>query len=131
MTMSTDLWMLVSTVLLYFAIMFLYSFGRFASAGGIAWAFGNRDGALEVVPWVARAVRAQQNLTENIGPFAVLVLVAHAARQADAHTALGATIFFCARVVHAGLYLAGVPYLRSFAWAAALGGEALILSRLL
>lgn len=30
-----------------------------------------------------------------------------------------------------GLYTAGVPYLRSFAWATALGGEAVILWRLL
>lgn len=129
--MTTDLWMLLGTALLYFAIMFLYSFGRFATVGGFAWAFGNRDAPLEVAPWIDRAVRAQQNLTENLGPFAVLVLVAHTTGRADAQTALGATLFLCARVVHTGLYIAGFRYLRSFAWAAALGGEVLLLSRLL
>lgn len=128
--MTTDLWMLVSTALLYFAIMFVYSFGRFATTGGFAWAFGNRAVPLEVAPWVARAVRTQQNLTENIGPFAVLVLVAHTTGRADGLTALGATIFLMARVVHASLYIGGVPYLRSFAWFIALGGEVLIFSRL-
>jgi len=128
--MTTDLWMLVGSALLYFALMFLYSFGRFASAGGFAWAFGNRDTPLEVAPWVARTVRAQQNLTENIAPFATLVLVAHTAGRVDARTALGSTIFLCARVVQSGLYIGGVPYLRSFAWATALAGEVLILSRL-
>jgi len=129
--MTTDLWMLVSTALLYFAILFLYSFGRFATPGGFGWAFGNRDSGLVVAPWIARAVRAQQNLTENIGPFAILVLVAAATGKADRLTALGSTLFLCARVAHAGLYVAGVSYLRSVAWAAALTGEALILLRIL
>lgn len=129
--MTTDLWMLVSIALLYFTIMFVYSFGRFATPGGIAWAFGNRGAPLEVPRWVARAVRAQQNLTENIGPFAVLVLVAHVAGLADAQTGLGATIFVCARVAHSVIYIAGVPYLRSFAWATGLAAEVLIFSRLL
>lgn len=128
--MTTDLRMLVGTTLLYFAILFIYSFGRFATSGGFRWAFGNRDSALEVAPWIARAVRAQQNLTENIGPFAVLVLVAAAAGKADDLTALGATVFLCARVVHTGLYVGGVTFLRSFAWAAAVFGEVLILVRL-
>jgi len=128
--MTTDLWMLAGTAIFYFVVMFLYSFGRFATPGGFGWAFGNRDTSLEVAPWVARAVRAQQNLTENIGPFAALVLVTEAAGKANGLTALGATLFLCARVVHAGLYVAGITYLRSFAWAAALGGEGLILYRI-
>ena len=128
--MTTELWMLIGTVLLYFALMFLYSFGRFATPGGFQWAFGNRDSALEVAPWIARAVRAQQNLTENIGPFAILVLVASAAKKTDDLTGLGATLFLCARVVHSVLYVGGITYLRSFAWAAALTGEVLILVRI-
>jgi len=128
---TTDLSMLVGSAILYFAVMFLYSFGRFATPGGFGWAFGNRDTALEVAPWVARTVRAQQNLTENLAPFAILVLVAHATGKADALTALGATLFLGARVVHTGLYVGGVTYVRSFVWAAALCGEILILVRIL
>lgn len=56
--MTTDLWMLIGSALLYFVIMFLYSFGRFATSGGFTWAFGNRDTPLEVAAWVARSVRA-------------------------------------------------------------------------
>lgn len=128
--MTTDLWMLAGTAVLYFTIVFLYSFGRFATAGGFVWAFGNRETALEVPPWVARAVRAQQNLTENIGPFAALVLVAHVSGNADHLTALGATLFLAARVLHTALYVGGVTYLRSFAWVAAVSGEVLILFRI-
>ena len=126
--MTTDLWTLVGAAILHLAIVFLYSSGRFATPGGFVWAFGNRDAPLEVAPWVDRAVRAQQNLTESLGPFAVLVLVATAAGRASETSALGATIFLGARVVHAALYIGGIRYLRSFAWAAALAGQGLILA---
>jgi len=128
--MTTDLWMLVGSALLYFAIMFLYSFGRFVTPGGFQWAFGNRGSDLEVAPWVARAGRAQQNLSENNGPFANMVHGAEAAGKANHLTALGATLFLAARVVHTGLYVGGVSYLRSLAWAVALTGEVLIFVRI-
>jgi uncharacterized MAPEG superfamily protein len=125
--MTTDLWMLVGTVVLYFVLVFAYSFGRFASPGGFAWAFGNSGDPFDQRPWVARAVRTQQNLTENTVPFAALLLVAHTADKVNELTSLGATIFLVARLLHAGTYIAGIPYSRSAAWFASLIGEAMIL----
>jgi uncharacterized MAPEG superfamily protein len=63
--------------------------------------------------------------------FTALVVVAHLAQKANATTALGATIFFWARVVHAGLYIAGIPWLRTGAWAVSVVGMLMILSQLL
>ena len=60
-----------------------------------------------------------------------LVLVAHLTGRADGTTALGATIFFWARAAHALIYVAGVAYLRTAAFAVSLVGEGMILSRLL
>jgi uncharacterized MAPEG superfamily protein len=128
--MTTDLWMLTWTALLSFAFPYVYAAGRFQSPGGFGWGFSNRDQPLEVVPWVGRAVRAHQNLVENIGPFAILVLVAHVAGKANELTAVGATIFFWARLAHALAYIAGILYLRTAVFFVGFFGELLILSQL-
>jgi uncharacterized MAPEG superfamily protein len=128
--MTTDLWMLVFTGLLSTAIPLLYGAGRFQVPGGVPWAFGNRDTTLAVAPWVSRAVRAHANLVENIAPFAILVLVAHVAGKANAATALGATLFFCARVAHVLIYTGGWVYVRTAAFFVAAAGEVIILVQL-
>lgn len=129
--MTTDLWMLVATGILGAAMPLVYLTGRVQSPGGMAWAFGNRDTALDVAPWVARAVRAHANLTENLALFAILVICAHLAGKVNDAVALGATIFFWSRVAHAALYTAGVVYLRTAAFFAGVAGEILILLQLL
>ena len=125
--MTTDLWMLLGTAALYFVLVFVYSFGRFASPGGFIWAFGNRSEPFNQSPWVARAVRTQQNLTENAVPFVILILIAHLADKVSGMTSVGAIIFLTARLAHAGLYISGIRYLRSAAWFASLVGEGVIL----
>jgi uncharacterized MAPEG superfamily protein len=127
---TTDLWMLVATALLALTLPFVYSTGRVLRPGGLFWSLGNREQPLEVSPWMARAFRAHQNLVENIGPFAVLVLVAHVTSMANALTALGSVIFFWSRLTHALLYTAGIGYLRTFAFGAGLAGEFVILLQL-
>ena len=46
-------------------------------------------------------------------------------------TALGAQLYFWARVVYVPLYLAGIPYLRSLAWAVSVAGVLMVLAPLL
>lgn len=128
--MTTDLWMLVLTGLWAALIPTIYAAGRFQVTGGVAWAFGNRDSDLPVAAWVSRTVRAHNNLTENLGLFAILVLVAHVTGKANATTALGAELFFAGRVAHTLLYSAGVKYLRTGAFFLSLVGEIMILLQL-
>jgi uncharacterized MAPEG superfamily protein len=128
--MTTDLWMLVFTALLSMFFFLAYLPGRASVAGGLAWAFGNRDVPLPVPAWTSRAERAHYNLVENLAPFAILVLVAHVAGKANATTALGATLFFWGRVGHAAAYIAGIIYLRTAVFFIAAIGELLILSQL-
>lgn len=128
--MTTDLWMLVATGLLSAAIPLVYAVGRGSVPGGLAWAFGNRDTSLEVAPWVNRAVRAHDNLTENLAGFAILVLVAQVAGKANASTALGAELFFFGRVAHFVTYTAGWIYVRTGVFFVAVAGEILILVQL-
>ena len=115
--MTTDLWYLVWTALLTTVIPMIYLAGRLQVPSGLQWALGNRDDPLEIPVWAERAQRAHANLTENLATFAVLVLVAHVAGKANATTALGAQIFFWARVGHVAIYTAGIPVLRTLLFA--------------
>jgi uncharacterized MAPEG superfamily protein len=98
--------------------------------GGIEWGFGNRDKPLAAPEWTERGQRAHNNLVENLGPFAILVIVAHLAGKSNSTTALGATLFFWARVAHAATYLAGIIYARTAAFFLGVVGEVMILSQL-
>lgn len=129
--MTTDLWMLIATGFLGAVLPLVYGSGRFSAPGGLAWAFGNRENDLPVKPWVQRAVRAHNNLTENIGLFAILVLVAHITGKANATTALGAELFFYGRVAHIATYTAGAIYLRTAAFFVGVAGEVVILLQLI
>jgi uncharacterized MAPEG superfamily protein len=129
--MTTDLMMLIYTALLSLLIPGIYLIGRLQTPGGMQWALGNRDTPLEIPPWAARAERAHRNLVENLAPFAILVLVAHVSGKASTMTALGATIFFLARVAHLVVYIAGLVPVRTAVFFVAVFGELLILVQLL
>ena len=66
------------------------------------------------------------NLVENIGPFAILVLVAHVMGISNAMTVLGAQLFFWARIGQIVVMIAGISWLRTLAFAAGLIGNLLI-----
>ena len=55
-------------------------------------------------------------MLENMVLFTALVLIAAVANKANATTALGALIFFWARLIYAVIYLLGIPWLRTVAW---------------
>jgi len=128
--MTTDLWMLVWSAVLCLALPLPYLVARATTPGGAAWGLGNRERDLAFPAWAGRAERAHRNLVENLAPFAILVLVAHVTGKANATTALGATIFFWGRVLHALVYLAGIVYLRTAMFAVATVGELMILRQL-
>jgi len=127
---TTELWMLVWSAVLCLVIPIVYVVGLVPLPGGLVWGLGNRDTALEVPLWVARARRAHANLVENLAPFAIVVLTAHVAGEENATTALGATLFFWARVAHFLVYAAGIPYVRTLAFGIAIIGEIMIVTQL-
>jgi uncharacterized MAPEG superfamily protein len=128
--MTVDLWMLVASGLLCLLIPMVYLAGRAQTPGGMQWGFGNRDTALTVPPWTARAERAHANLVENLTPFAILVLTAYVAGKANATTALGAELFLAGRVAHVIVYTAGITIVRTAVFFVATIGEVLILLQL-
>jgi len=127
--MKPELTLLVWSVVLAFAQALIAVQGAMMQVGLPALA-GNREGMPEITGWAGRAVRAHRNLLENLVLFAVLVLAAVAAGRTNAMTLLGAQIFFWARLVYAGVYIAGVPWLRTGVWAVAVVGLILIFLQL-
>jgi uncharacterized MAPEG superfamily protein len=92
---------------------------------------GNRENMPEMSGWAGRAARAHSNMLENLVLFAILVLTARAANVGSSTTLLGAQLFFWARVAHAILYIAGIPWLRTGAWAVSVIGLLLIFLQLI
>jgi uncharacterized MAPEG superfamily protein len=128
--MTTDLWMLVYSALLCLAIPVFGVTKVLAMPGGAAWGFGNRDDAFVVPDWVSRVRRAHTNMVENLVPFACLVLAAHLSGNANQTTALGSQIFFVSRLAHAAIYIVGIPYARTAAFAVSFVGMFMILGEL-
>ena len=55
------------------------------------------------------------------------VLLLHATGKANAQSALGAQLYFWARVVYVPAYAVGIPFLRTVVWGAALVGIVMVL----
>ena len=92
---------------------------------------GNRDDLPPITGWAGRARRAHHNMLENLVLFAVLVVAASISGKINATTALGAELFFWGRVAYAPIYIAGVPWLRTAAFAVSLVGLLMIFGQLL
>ena len=98
---------------------------------GLPTLAGNREGLPEITGWAGRAQRAHRNMLENLVLFAILVLTAKAANIGTPTTILGAQLFFWGRLAYALIYIAGVPWLRTGAWAVSVVGLLLIFQQLL
>ena len=91
---------------------------------------GNRENMPEITGWGGRAQRAHRNMLESLVLFAILVLTAKAAGISNAMTLLGAQLFFWGRVAHAAIYIAGIAWARTVAWAVSIVGLILIFLQL-
>ena len=92
---------------------------------------GNREGFPELKGVAGRAGRAHQNMVTNMVLFAILVLVAAVSGKSNATTVLGAQLFFWARLTYAVIYLIGIPWARTIAWAISIVGLVLIFTQVI
>jgi uncharacterized MAPEG superfamily protein len=90
----------------------------------------NREGLPQFTGWAGRARRAHANMLESLVLFAILVLTAKAAGISNATTLLGAQLFFWSRVAYAVIYIVGIPWVRTVAWAVSVIGLLLIFLQL-
>jgi len=127
--MTPDLQMLVWSAALALVQMLVAVLGATGQVG-LPTLAGNREGLPPATGWAWRAQRAHLNMLESLVIFAVVVLVAHVAGRANETTALGAALFFWARLGYALIYLAGIPWVRTAAWAVSIAGILLVFSQL-
>jgi uncharacterized MAPEG superfamily protein len=113
--MSPELKYLLFSVLLTF-VQVLIAAAAANQVVGLTTLAGNRDDIPTYTGFAGRAKRAHLNMLENLVLFAALVLIAVVANKTNATTALGAMIFFWARLVYAVVYLLGIPWLRTLVW---------------
>ena len=128
--MTPELTYLVWSAVLTFVLVLIAVSGAQLQVG-LPTLAGNREGLPEMESWAGRAQRAHRNMLESLILFAILVLVARAANVSNAMTVLGAQLFFWGRVAHAAIYLAGIPWARTAAWAVSIVGLLLIFWQLL
>jgi len=129
--MSFELTMLVCSALLCLLMPLTYGFGEMQTPGGLEWGLSNRDTTINFPAWVDRAKRAHLNLLENLPAFAILVVVATISGRLNWWTALGAGLFFFARVAYAAIYIAGLTGVRTVVFFIGTLGQLLILLQLL
>jgi uncharacterized MAPEG superfamily protein len=93
---------------------------------GLTTLAGNRDDLPAMSGLAGRTRRAHLNMLENLVLFAALALIAVVAGKTNSMTALGAMIFFWARLAYAVIYLIGIPWLRTVAWFVSVVGMIMI-----
>ena len=114
--MTTDLRYLVYTAILTGSLWIPYIVSQVMTNGFLAPANYVDPKPRPVPLWGERAHRAYLNAVETFAPFAALVIVAQIAGKANGMTAFWAATYFWARFVHAVVYWAGIPYVRTLAF---------------
>ena len=125
--MNTELQMLVWTVVLGLAQIMI---GATLSTQqrGLAWNVGARDVTLAPLTGVGgRMDRALHNLLETFPFFAAAVLAVIVTQRTNAHTVLGAQLYFWSRLAYVPLYAAGIAYLRTLVWVVSIVGLVMVL----
>ncbi|MEM7438481.1 MAG: MAPEG family protein [Pseudomonadota bacterium] len=98
---------------------------------GIGWALGPQDEPREPSVVAGRLERALRNYVYNLPAFIALVSALTFAELATETTALGAAIWFWARVAYVPAYVSGLPLVRSAAWFVSVAGLAIMVWPLL
>lgn len=84
---------------------------------GLLGATGYPENPKPLAGWAARLKNAHYNAIENLVVFGLLVVVAHLAGIHTNSTAAACMVYFWARLTHAIVYAAGIPVVRTLAFA--------------
>lgn len=128
--MPVELTFLIWSVILCLAQMLVAAIALQTQIG-LPILAGNRDNMPEAKGLAGRAVRAHRNMLENLPLFAALALIAHVSGTSTAMTVLGAQLFFWARLAYAVIYVIGIPWVRTGAWAVSMAGLILFIIELI
>lgn len=120
--MPTEIQMLAWAIVLGIAQLLLAAVAM-TRQRGLKWNASARDrepGPLTGV--AARLDRALRNFMETFPFFAAAAIAVVVTGNDGPASALGAQLYFWARVIYLPLYAFGVPYLRSLVWTVSLWG---------
>jgi uncharacterized MAPEG superfamily protein len=123
--MKPEMMWLVYAVALAVVQVLIAVTGAFTQVG-LMKLVGNREDMPKLTGWVGRAERAHLNMMINLVLFASLELAVAVLGKGNATTMLGAQVFFWCRVAYAGIYLAGLPWLRTLSWVGSIIGLLMI-----
>lgn len=116
LTNNPELFALTATIVLT-GLLWLPYIGQIIGRIGLRTALTETGGVEPSVGWSVRAKKAHANAVENLAIFAPLVLLVEITGSASALTAAAAAGYFVLRLVHAIVYIAAIPYLRTLAFA--------------
>ena len=97
---------------------------------GLGSAVGYPENPPPLAGWAERMKKAHYNSVENLVVFAALILAAHAAGISNDSTVLAGQVYFWARLVHLIVYTAGIPWVRTLAFATGWACQVAILLQL-
>jgi uncharacterized MAPEG superfamily protein len=123
--MIVELRMLVASAALLFVLVFIQAQAGI-SAQGFAEMAGNRDGMPPPTGFAGRSRRTVDNHIEGMAVFAPLLIAAVLSHRVNHWTAIGSQFYFYGRLVHAPVYLLGLPWIRSLAYMVCVAGMAFI-----
>lgn len=81
--------------------------------------------------WAYRLANAHRNAIENLVVFAPLAIIVAAAGLGDSLTAAACAVYVASRAAHAIIYTLGIPLLRTLAFLAGFGAQAVLALRIL
>lgn len=131
MTLSTEMTLLGWSVVLLLVQIVLQASAS-AMETGLPYALTPRDERREPrSAMTGRLDRGLRNLLETYPAFVALALAIEITGQAGGMGAIGAQIWFWARVLYVPVYALGIPVVRTILWTASVVGLVMMLIELL
>jgi uncharacterized MAPEG superfamily protein len=127
---STEIAVLGWSVILLIVHITVESLALIKDAGA-AYALSSRDEAKAVSPLTARLTRGLRNFLETYPAFIALALALAVTGKHGGMGAIGALIWFWARVAYVPIFAAGIAGIRTAVWTVSMIGLLLMLFRLI
>lgn len=123
----TEITMLLWSVVLGLAQILIASMAVNKDVG-LPYNLSSRDEPAPAIGKMAgRLVRAGANFRETFGLFAVSVILVALLHRQNATSAIGAQLYFWARLVYVPVYAFGIPVVRTLIWAISIAGLVMVL----
>ncbi len=131
--MNTMMGMTETTMLLWSAVLGLVQIALAAMACsndvGLPYNLSSRDepSPKPLGKTAGRLVRAAANFRETFGLFAVPIILVVLLHRQDNNSAIGAQLYFWARLVYMPVYALGIQVVRTIVWAISIVGIVMVM----